>query len=123
MGAPAAWAVHARCACQLIFLELAYYFIGRSKAKWLLTVKGISKCMFCFGHIGVLNYETIGHFFFNLKVCHKFNDILLRPYGILKVDFLNFKSYAIGSGRTVASLSTTVLQSQVIFFKANFFAP
>ena len=68
-------------------------------------------------------YEIIGNFFFNLKFWHEFEDILLHTYGFLIVDFQNVKSYAIGIGRTVASLSTTVLQSQVIFFKAIFFAP
>ena len=68
-------------------------------------------------------YEKIGNFFFNLKICHEFDDILLHSYDILKVDFLNYKSYTIGFGRTVASLPTMKLQSHVSFLQETIFAP
>ena len=76
---------------------------------------------FCFGNTGVPIYKKIGNFFFNFKVCHKIDGNLLHSYGFLKVDILNFKSYAIGSGHAVASLPTIKLQSQVIFFQVLFF--
>ena len=76
---------------------------------------------FVFGNISVPIYRKIGNFFFNWKVLHKFDGISLHTYGFLIVDFLNFNPYAIAFGRSAASLPTTKLQSQVIFFEESFF--
>ena len=44
-------------------------------------------------------------------------------YSFLVVDILNYKAYTIGSGRTMAPLPATKLQSQVIFLEETIFAP
>ena len=47
----------------------------------------LHQSMVCFGHTGVHFYETIGNFFFNLKICHIFDGTLLHTNGYLIVGF------------------------------------
>ena len=94
---------------------------AQSSSKIKKPLHLLHQCMFCFGHIGVPMYKRIWNFFFNSKICYKFVGILLHTHDFSTVDILNFMSYSIGFGRTMASLPTMKLQSQVIFFQVLIF--
>ena len=68
------------------------------------------------GSCGVQIYAKVRNFFFNLKICQEFDDILLHTQAFLTVNFLNLKRYFMAFGCKCSVQAATKPQSQVIFF-------
>ena len=68
-------------------------------------------------------YEKVRNFFFNSKISHDLEVILLHAKAVLIVEIPNINPYFIAFGRSTPSLSTTKPQSKVMFFENFIFAP
>jgi hypothetical protein len=65
----------------------------------------------------------VRNFFFNSKISHDLEVILLHAEAFLIVEIPNINPYFIAFGRSTPSLSTTKPQSKVMFFENFIFAP
>ena len=59
------------------------------------------------GSCSVQIYAKVGNFFFNLKICQEFDDILLHTQTFLTVDFMNQKRYFMAFGCRCSMQATT----------------